>query len=337
MTAVTIASTARTPTRCPAHTRLYRDGRLVAEGFDVAAVSDHLLDPANVVWLDLLDPDEADMGVLVEEFGLHPLAIEDALHAHQRPKLDRYADHLFLAAYAVMLEQGEVVTAEIAAFLTPRALITIRKDPGLTLRPILERWDMSAELAGSGVAFLAYGLVDVLVDGYVDVVQELDEKGEALEEEVFVECTDDQELQRHTFALRTSVARLRRVVWPMREVVGTMRRPDSGLVDDRMEPYLRDVDDHLLRVLGAVEALRELLATVLDTTLALQGQRLNRTIFKLTAYAAILAATTAITGFFGQNVPFPGSGTQAGVIGSAVLLISAVVGLIVFFKRKGWL
>ncbi len=125
-----IPATAPSPTRCEAHTRLYRDGALVSEGFDVARVSDHLEDPAHVVWLDLLQPTEADMSVLVDELGLHALAIEDALHAHQRPKLDRYPDHLFLAAYGARIEAGDLVTSEIAAFLTPRALVTVRKDPG---------------------------------------------------------------------------------------------------------------------------------------------------------------------------------------------------------------
>ena len=332
-----LPATAPSPTRCEAHTRLYRDGRLVEEGFDVADVSVHLADSRNVVWLDLLQPDEADMAVLVEELGLHPLAIEDALHAHQRAKFERYTDHMFLAVYGVVEQDGELETAEVAAFLTPHALVTVRKDPRLSLAPILERWDALPELAAEGVSYLAHGLVDVLVDGYVAVVQDLDDRGEDLEDDMFADSSGQADTQRRTFELRTSVARVRRIVWPMREVVTTMRRRESGLSTEVMEPYWRDVEDHLLRVNEAVEALRELLATVLDTTLALQGQRLNETIFKLTAYAAILAVTTAITGFFGQNVPFPGSQEQSGFYASITVLVLSVVGLVVFFKRRGWL
>jgi magnesium transporter len=123
----------------------------------------------------------------------------------------------------------------------------------------------------------------------------------------------------------------------MREVVATMRRRDLGLVDDRMEPYLRDVDDHVVRVLDSVDALREQLATALDTLLAMQGQKLNQTVFRLTAWAAILAATTAITGYFGQNIPYPGIGHESGFWGSTGLLVVSVAGLYVYFKRKGWL
>lgn len=324
-------------TRCTAHTRLYRDGLLVQEGFDVVDISDHLGDPRCVVWLDLLQPDEADMGVLVEELGLHPLAIEDALHAHQRPKLDRYPDHDFLAAYAVHRTDGEIGTAEVAAFLTERALVTVRKDPGIDLRPVLRRWDAAPVMADAVLAFLVHGLVDALVDGYQDVAEVLDEEGDALEADLFADDVDQRRLQQRTFALRTAVADLRRVVLPMREVLVDLSRRDSPMMDERTEPYFRDVEDHLMRVHATLDELRETLATVLDTTLALQGQQLNETIFKLTAYAAILAATTAITGFFGQNIPYPGIEQMSGFVGSTLLLIGSVVGLYVYFKRKGWL
>ncbi len=331
------AAAAPSPTRCPAHTRAYREGRLVEEGFPVDRVSDHLAAQGTVVWVDLLQPDEADMEVLREELGLHELAVEDALHAHQRPKLDRYPDHLFLAAYAVLQEGDELVPAEIAAFLTGSALVTVRKDPRVDLRPVLERWDAMAALAPSGVGFLAHGLVDVLVDGYVDAAQDLDDCTEDLEDDLFREGGDAADLQRRTFAVRSSLTQLRRVVVPMREVVATMRRRDLGLADERMEPYLRDVDDHVVRVLEAVETMREQLATVLDTLLAMQGQRLNQTVFRLTAWAAILAVTTAITGYFGQNIPYPGIEQRSGFLASTVLLVVSVGALVAYFKRKGWL
>src|SRR5712675_260470 len=118
-----------TPTRCQARTRLYRDGRLELEGFPVAEISDHLADEAVTIWLDLRDPDHQDLEVLSEEFGLHPLAVEDAEQEHQRPKLDRYRTHLFLNAYGARLnaDTGELATSELAAFVTARALITVRK------------------------------------------------------------------------------------------------------------------------------------------------------------------------------------------------------------------
>jgi magnesium transporter len=331
------AARAAAPTRCAAHTRLYRDGRLVAEGFDVASVSDHLADPACTVWLDLLQPDDADMAVLVEELGLHPLAIEDALHAHQRPKLDRYRDHHFLAAYAVRLVGDEIEEAEVSAFVTSQALVTVRKDPAVPLEPVLARWDTSPRLAASGVPFLLHGLLDVLVDGYGEVVQDLEDRVEDLEDALFEPGAADADLQRQSFVLRSALSRLRRVALPMREVVAGIRRPDSGLSDEVLAPYVRDVDDHVRRVLDGVEGLREQLDTVLQTTLALQGQRLNQTLFRLSAYAAILAVTTAITGYYGQNIPYPGIERTSGFVASTVMLVLSVGALVVYFRRKGWL
>lgn len=332
---------AESPTQCTAHTRLYRDGRLVAEGFPVAQVSDHLAQPSTVIWLDLLLPSPTDMQVLTEELGLHPLAIEDALHDHQRPKLDRYPDHDFLAAYAVRARPGAdslLETGELAAFFTPRSLITVRKSPLLDLRDLLHRWDESAELAASGVAYLAHGLLDHLADGHTAAVAVLDDEAEELEDLLFDEGgRRGGDLQRRSFVLRKDLTVLRRAVLPMRDVLTTMTRPGSGLVDERMAPYLRDVDDHVLRAVESIDGLRDVLATILDINMTLASNRLNESVFRLTAWAAILAATTAITGYFGQNIPFPGSGETAGVVTSTALLVLSVGGLYAFFRRKGWL
>jgi magnesium transporter len=336
------ASAAVSPTGCEAHTRVWRDGAMVAEGVPVADLSDHLAQPGTVVWLDLLRPDQADMAVLVEEFGLHPLAIEDALHDHQRAKMDHYADHEFLAAYAVQQCTGEaeslLETGEIAAFFTRRGLITVRKSALFDLRPLLQRWDAASALAGSGVAYLAHGLLDHLVDGHSDAVALLDDEAEDLEDLLFEQDAGGQgDLQRRSFALRKDLTTLRRAVVPMREVVAAMNRPGSYLVDPTMAPYLRDVDDHVQRAVEAIDSLRDVLGTILDTNLTLASNRLNETVFRLTAWAAILAATTAITGYFGQNIPFPGTGERSGFYASTLLLVVSVVGLYAYFKRKGWL
>ena len=332
---------AESPTRCTAHTRLYRDGRLVGEGFPVAEVSDHLAQPGTVIWLDLLLPSTSDMEVLTEELGLHPLAIEDALHDHQRPKLDRYKDHDFLAAYAVAPAPSEdslLETGELAAFFTDRALITVRKSTLLDLAGLLQRWDEAADLAGSGVAYLAHGLLDVLVDGHSAAVAALDEEAESLEDLLFDDDARRRgDLQRRAFVLRKDLTSLRRAVMPMREVLATIMRPGSGLVDERLAPYVRDVDDHVLRAIEAMDGLRDVLATILDVNMTLASNRLNESVFRLTAWAAILAATTAITGYFGQNIPFPGSQETSGFLGSTVLLVVSVLGLLAYFKRKGWL
>src|SRR4029450_6857282 len=166
------------------HTRLYRDGVLEAKDFPAAQISDYLQQPDTVVWLDLCEPDREDLEVTSEEFGPHPLAVEDAIQQHERPKLDRYQDHAFLTVYAVSLDPatGTLTTSELAAFITPRALLRVRQDPRFDIDGVVERWDGSPDLAVHGVGFLLWGLLDFVVDGHFATVQQLDEAIEGLED-----------------------------------------------------------------------------------------------------------------------------------------------------------
>ena len=323
------------------HTRLYRDGVLEAKDFPAAQISDYLDEPGTVVWLDLCEPDRGDLEVISQEFGLHPLAVDDAVQPHERPKLDRYHDHAFLTAYAVDLDPatGTLTTSELAAFATARALITVRKDAGFDIEAVVARWDGSADLAPHGVAFLLWGLLDVVVDGHFATVQQLDEAIEGLEDLLFDQRPHGHgaEVQRRSFELRKSLVVLRRVVLPMREVVNTLLRRDLGLVDETMGPYVQDVYDHVLRATEWTESLRDLVATIVETNLTIQGNRLNAIMKKVTSWAAIIAVPTAVTGFYGMNVPYPGFGRHAGFVTSVVLLVGLSGGLYLLFKRLDWL
>jgi magnesium transporter len=332
------ASLATDGTSCVAHTRAYRDGEVVAEGFDVSLVSDHL-DADEVVWLDLLSPTAEDLQVLVDELGLHPLAVEDAVHLHQRPKLDRYDDHLFLSSYVVHLDEktSQLAVESVAAFITAKAMVTIRQGDGLDVRELLSRWDHARDEAASGVPFLLHGLLDLVVDGHFAAVQLLDEQLNDLEDTLFDEQPRSRELQRRTFEIRKSLVMLRRVVLPMREVVNALLRRDLRVVDDAMQPYYQDVYDHVLRVSEWTESLRDLVSTILETNLTLQGNRLNEVMRSLAAGAAILAVTTAVTGFYGQNVPYPGYGHHSGFVVSTILLVGLSAGLYWYLRKKHWL
>jgi len=323
-----------------AHTRLYRDGQCVLRDFPISDIGEHLADPASVIWLDLCRPTPADFELASIEFGLHELAVEDALHESQRPKLDRYASHLFLAAYAVTLDvQGSALDAsEIAVFITDQALITVRKDDRFDMTAVVARWDASPDLAVHGVAFLLYGLLDHLVDGHFLAVQQLDDGIEQLEDLLFDEHRSQiQAVQRRSFQLRKNLVILRRVVLPMREVFNTLLRRDFSIVDDAMQPYYQDVYDHVLRATEWTESLRDLVATTAETNLTIQANRMNLIMKKVTSWAAIIAVPTAITGFYGQNLPYPGSGTGWGVLVSTSLIAGMSTLLYLIFKRKDWL
>jgi magnesium transporter len=321
------------------HTRLYRQGMLEAKDFPAAQISDFLQQPDTVVWLDLCEPDQEDLAVVSEEFGLHPLAVEDAIQEHERPKLDRYQDHAFLTAYAVSLDPatGRLQKSELAAFITPRALITVRKDPTFDIQGVMERWDGSADLAGHGVGFLLWGLLDFVVDGHFATVQQLDEALEGLEDLLFDDRPHSAEVQRRSFEVRKSLVVLRRLVLPMREVVNSLLRRDLGLVDEAMGPYFQDVYDHVLRATEWTESLRDLVSTILETNLSIQGNRLNTITKKVTSWAAIIAVPTAVTGFYGMNVPYPGFGRHSGAVISTVLIVILSGGLYLLFKRLDWL
>jgi magnesium transporter len=328
-----------TPTKCQARTRIYRDGQLELEGFPVAEISDHLADESATIWLDLRKPDHDDLMVLSEEFGLHPLAVEDAGRERQRPKLDRYRSHLFLTAYGARLDTGtgELVTSELAVFVTPRALITVRKDDGLDIGGVVDRWDASSDLAKFGVGFLLHGLLDYVVDGHFEAVQSLDDSVEALEDDLFADTPQSLSVQRRSFELRKSLVLLRRVVIPMREVVNALMRRDLHVVSEDMIPYYQDVYDHVLRAADWTDSLRDLVTSILETNLTIQGNRMNVITKKVTSWAAIIAVPTFITGFYGMNVPYPGFSRTTGLIASTAIMVVAGVMLYVVFKRKDWL
>ena len=323
-----------------ARTRLYRGGACELEDFPVADISAHLAEPGSVVWLDLCRPTTGDFDMVNTEFGLHELAVEDALHESQRPKLDRYATHLFLSAYAVTLdpEGTRLDVSEIAVFITDQALITVRKDDRFDLTPVLARWDASPDLAGHGVGFLLYGLLDHLVDGHFAAVQQLDEGIEQLEDLLFDDRrTQIQAVQRRSFQVRKNLVVLRRVVLPMREVLNSLLRRDLNTVSEAMTPYYQDVYDHVLRATEWTDSLRDLVATTVETNLTIQANRMNLIMKKVTSWAAIIAVPTAITGFYGQNLPYPGSGSHWGVLTSVALIASLSGLLYLTFKRKDWL
>ena len=231
-----------TPTGCQARTRLYRNGTLELEGFPIADISEHMSGPRDGVWLDLRDPDREDLDVLRDEFGLHAVAVEDALHDCTSDRSwTGTVTHLFLTAYGVAPgpATGELATSEIAAFIPPQALITVRKDDGLDIGEVVDRWDASPDLAGHGVGFLLYGLLDYVVDGHFAAVQVLDDAIEELEDDLFADDrTPDKEVQRRSFELRKCLVLLRRVVLPMREVVNTLMRRDLRVVSDDADALL---------------------------------------------------------------------------------------------------
>ncbi|TAM66156.1 MAG: magnesium transporter [Microbacteriaceae bacterium] len=324
-------------------TRLYRNGKLERENFPATEISDLLADPDTVIWLDYESPSAEDLARIAEELSLHPLAVEDAVHEHQRPKLDRYDTHLFLAMYALDVVADpaggpeRIDPQEVSVFVTKQSLVTVRKNPNFSMHAVLERWDAQVALAAGGPAFLLWGLLDTIVDSHFAAAQRLDEQVEAAEDAVLAEKPDIANVQRRAFRLRQNIMQLRRHALPMREVVGSLARRDSDIITASLVPYFQDVYDHTLRVADWSESLRDLTNTILDTNLANQSNRMNLVMKKVTSWAAIIAVPTLITGFFGQNLAFPLISTVPGFWLSNGLIVASSVTLYVLFRRNDWL
>lgn len=320
-------------------TRMYRKGVLEAKGFPVTDVSEFLGEPDTVVWVDFCAPSKGQLDELATELSLHELAVEDALGPHQRPKLDRYATHLFLSCHAVRvdLEEGALDETEIDAFINERWLITVRKNEGFSIDPVLERWDRSPDLAVHGVGFLLYGLLDVIVDSYFDAVQAFDEYYEEVSEGIFADRPLDPAQQRHWFDMRRAMVRFHRLVVPMREAISSLMRREHTAVAEALYPYFQDVYDHTLRVTESSDSLRDLVSTIVETNLSLRDYRQNQIVKKVSSWAAIIAVPALVTGYYGMNVPFPGFARPWGAVVSTALIVGGTIGLYGLFRRIDWL
>jgi len=322
----------------PVHTRAYLDGVVVAEDFPVTEVSEHLARPGVIVWVDLRTPHHEDLQLLATELGLHDLAVEDALGPHQRPKLDHYDTHLFVACQVLGLgASGELRQTELDVFVDSRWLITVRKGDGFDLTPVVQRWDRAGSLAAHGVGFLLYALLDEIVDSYFDLVDRFDEYWDGVSEGLFADRPLSPGEQRMWFQMRRSLVRFHRLVVPMREIVSGLMRREQGTVGEELYPYFQDVYDHVLRITESIDSLRDLVGTIVETNLSLRDYRQNQVMKKVTSWAAILAVPTLVTGYYGMNVPFPGNGSLVGVVMSGALVVVLSAGLYVRFRRSDWL
>jgi magnesium transporter len=318
------------------HCRLFRDGELVEEGFEPAKVSDHLEDEKNLVWLDLEDPSEEELAMIEEEFSLHPLAIEDARHRDQRPKLEFYEGYNFLVMYGVGVEDGQLREHEVHTFAGTHYLITIRYGPALELGPVLERIERHRDLLREGGGFLLYALLDEVVDGYFDVMDRFEEESEDLEEQVFGE-KPPPDVQEGIFRLKKRVIGFRRRVGPLREVLVQLQGLRS-LVTPPLEAYYRDVADHVIRALELIDIVRDLLTGTLEAHLARTGNRLNEVMKALTSWGAIILVPTLIAGIYGMNfLHMPELRWRLGYPFALGLMALAAGALYVMFRRRDWL
>ncbi|MEI7519045.1 MAG: magnesium transporter CorA family protein [Mycobacteriaceae bacterium] len=331
------------PRSSAVRTRLWSNGVLQAENFPLADVSRHVAEPGALVWVDLCNPDSALLTELAGELGLDERAVRDV--DGQRTKATRYATHTFLTVYGTgvgPIIPGDIasrlLTARISIIVLPTAVVTVRheNDPLRTvfdIDEVVRRWDDNSDLLRKGSPALLHELLDVVVDEQFDTIQQLDDAIESLEDELFDDTGDNRTIQRNTYRLRKELVELRRIVLPMREVVNTIRRSDAADLDG----WYADLYDNVIRAGEWTDSLRDMITTVFETNLSLQDSRLNIVVKKLTGWAAIIAVPTLVTGWYGQNVPYPGFSQVSGVVTSALLSVITSVVLYVMFRRRGWI
>ncbi len=320
-------------------TRSYRgDGEWLTKD-DLDVVSDLLEDDCDLVWVDIDEPTAKDLGRVADELGLHPLSVEDALDPHQRDKYVHYDRHVFLVAHGVSLdvEDAELATVELDVFVGERWLVTVHHGGDELIERILARWHKARPLAGTNVGAALYSILDVLVDGYFDAIDEFESFYDDASDQVFGESPIEPHAHRHWFEMRRALTLFDRIVGPLSDAMRTVVAEDIRRYGSSAKPYLHDAAGELLRASGEVDGLRELVDHLVEANLVLRDYRQNLVMKKVTSWAAIIAVPTLVTGFYGMNVPYPGEGETWGVIASSAIAVSCSGALYALFKRKGWL
>lgn len=299
---------------------------------DVLAVDD-----GSFVWVGLYEPGEELLDKLQEEFDLHDLAVEDAHHAHQRPKIEAYGNSLFIAVHTAQAQDGKVSFGETHLFVGPRYLVTVRHGTSLSYNTVRARCEREPELLALGPAYGLYAVLDFIVDNYLPIVDEFRDQLNELEHDIFAE-NFSRDTVRKLYDLKRELTRLRLAVTPMQDITGQLTRVHTHLVGEEMRLYFRDVYDHILRVSDATDTLREMLTAAMSVNLALVTVAQGEVVKRLAGWAALLAAPTLITSWYGMNFPhMPEFATRfgyAGVIGVTALVVG---GLFLLLRRARWL
>ena len=319
---------------CAAYAHGRRLGDVAIE--DISEVLEH---DDRFVWIGLCEPDEPLLKEVQAEFGLHDLAIEDAHLAHQRPKLERYGDSLFIALRTAQpdREHGRIAFGETHLFVGSRYVVSVRHGASLSYADVRTRCEAQPQLLAKGPGFVLHAIMDFVVDQYFPVVDALEDDLEALEEAIFNErITRDSTMRIYT--LKRDLLEIKRGVSPLVDICNRLMRSDLDLIPDDARPYFRDVYDHAIRINEKIDGLRELLGTALEANLSLTTIAQNEATKRITGWAAIFAIPTMIAGVYGMNFAvMPELQWRWGY--PAVMAVTVTLcGLLYYrFKRSGWL
>ena len=304
---------------------------------DPAGLRTLLQDKASTLWLDVQDPTPADLEMLSSEFDFHELALEDVDHPAQRPKLEEYGSFYFLVFYSLLLsEDGKLLARELDLFIGENYLVTVHNGQIRELEEAIRRWQLGYGRLDHGVGSLLYSLLDSVVDGYFQVADATAEKVSQLEERSME--AHDQRLVRSVFGLKKELLNARRILGPERDVLNALMRQETPLLDPRTSIYLRDVYDHLSRIMDTHDLHNDVLTGILDMYLSAVSNRLNQIMKTLTSVTIILMTMALISGIYGMNfVNMPELKWQYGYYWALGLMAGSAVLLYLYLRWKDWL
>ncbi len=304
---------------------------------DLDQISDLLLQPRTLIWLDLEQPSPAELALLREEFSFHQLAIEDALQEHERPKIETYPGYYLIIFYSVEYDaaERELRFLPITLFVGANYLVSIRPGPVRHIEQTLARWQANGHVPGYQVSSVLYALIDAIVDDYFVVLDQIGEQIEDVEVAIFQHGR--REVANEIFTLKKDLLFFRRIVAPERDVLNVLLRQEVRIFQPRELAYVRDVYDHLVRVTESIDLYRDLLSSALDSYLSLQGNQLNQLVKVLTLWSIILMACSLVAGIYGMNfVLMPELEQPWGYPFALGLMATIALSLAIYFKRRRW-
>ena len=312
-------------------------GVSLERGVPVEEIHDYIREADNVVWVDVRDPGPAELSMLEEEFGFHPLALGGVTQGLPRPSLDEYKAYLLLVTCAAIpgSTTRELWTAGVSLFIGRNYVVSIHRGFVPALDEAATRWTRGGLRLRDGVGFLVYTVLDALLDSYVPLIQEIEnEIGDT--EIAMLSISDDQGVRR-LLRLKRTLVELRRVLYPLREIFQVLLRRDHSFFLTNSEVYLRDVSNRVLRILDVLETEREMAAGALEASLTVSSNRLNKTMKTLAVITVSVAVVASVFGAYGMNFAvLPGAQSPWGFWVVSLGTIASVVAAVLLGRARGW-
>ncbi len=315
----------------------YTQGRRKAD-VELRDVHEVLKEDNQFVWIGLHEPSEEVLEKVQHEFDLHDLAVEDAHHAHQRPKIEMYGDSIFVVLRTAQINQEHHIEfGETHFFVGPNYIVTVRHGSSVSYADVRSKCESSPQMLSKGQSFAMYSVMDFIVDQYNPVVHEMEMELESIEDKIFKE-KPSRETTQQIYQLKRELLEVKRGVSPLVDVCNRLMRLDIKCISEEIKPYFRDVYDHVVRINEMVENTRELLNTALEANFSLISISQNDVSKKFAGWAAIIAVPTMVAGFYGMNFKFiPETEWPYGFYAVLLLTVGLCLLLYYFFRRSGWL